>query len=168
MIYVSLGDTNQAMNWLETGYEERFNPGVLLAGLRSSPLRLALPKPCAPRWPAPVRYALPCAVGPESAERPSITAALPNYLQRSINSGGINPTAERLWTARHPCRFWRATTAFGSASGQVLDPAKDGKDDFLLHVGMHLGGHGADCSMRACARRIGARFRGGRAHSSPG
>ena len=30
MIYASLGDTNQAMNWLEKGYEERFNPGVLL------------------------------------------------------------------------------------------------------------------------------------------
>jgi len=30
MIYVSLGDTDQAMNWLEKGYEERFNPGVLL------------------------------------------------------------------------------------------------------------------------------------------
>jgi TolB-like protein/DNA-binding winged helix-turn-helix (wHTH) protein/Flp pilus assembly protein TadD len=29
-IYASLGDTNQAMNWLEKGYEERFNPGVLL------------------------------------------------------------------------------------------------------------------------------------------
>jgi TolB-like protein/DNA-binding winged helix-turn-helix (wHTH) protein/Flp pilus assembly protein TadD len=29
-IYVSLGDTDQAMNWLEKGYEERFNPGVLL------------------------------------------------------------------------------------------------------------------------------------------
>jgi TolB-like protein/DNA-binding winged helix-turn-helix (wHTH) protein/tetratricopeptide (TPR) repeat protein len=30
MVYVSLGDTEQAMNWLEKGYEERFNPGVLL------------------------------------------------------------------------------------------------------------------------------------------
>jgi Flp pilus assembly protein TadD len=30
MIYASLGDTDQAMNWLEKGYEERFNPGVLL------------------------------------------------------------------------------------------------------------------------------------------
>ena len=30
IIYVSLGDTDQAMNWLEKGYEERFNPGVLL------------------------------------------------------------------------------------------------------------------------------------------
>jgi hypothetical protein len=30
MIYASLGDTTQAMNWLEKGYEERFNPGVLL------------------------------------------------------------------------------------------------------------------------------------------
>jgi tetratricopeptide (TPR) repeat protein len=30
MIYASLGDTDQAMNWLERGYEERFNPGVLL------------------------------------------------------------------------------------------------------------------------------------------
>jgi len=29
-IYVSLGDTNQAMNWLEKGYSERFNPGVLI------------------------------------------------------------------------------------------------------------------------------------------
>jgi TolB-like protein/DNA-binding winged helix-turn-helix (wHTH) protein/Flp pilus assembly protein TadD len=30
MIYASLGDKVQAMNWLEKGYEERFNPGVLL------------------------------------------------------------------------------------------------------------------------------------------
>ena len=41
MIYASLGDTDQAMNWLEKGYEERFNPGVLLRPgfdpLRSNP-----------------------------------------------------------------------------------------------------------------------------------
>ncbi len=30
MIYASLGDSDKAMNWLEKGYEERFNPGVLL------------------------------------------------------------------------------------------------------------------------------------------
>jgi TolB-like protein/DNA-binding winged helix-turn-helix (wHTH) protein/Flp pilus assembly protein TadD len=30
MIYASLGDMDQAMNWLEKGYDERFNPGVLL------------------------------------------------------------------------------------------------------------------------------------------
>jgi tetratricopeptide (TPR) repeat protein len=30
VIYASLGDTDQAMNWLEKGYDERFNPGVLL------------------------------------------------------------------------------------------------------------------------------------------
>jgi hypothetical protein len=30
MIYASLGDADQAMNWLEKGYEDRFNPGVLL------------------------------------------------------------------------------------------------------------------------------------------
>jgi len=30
MIYASLGDKDQAMIWLEKGYEERFNPGVLL------------------------------------------------------------------------------------------------------------------------------------------
>jgi TolB-like protein/DNA-binding winged helix-turn-helix (wHTH) protein/Flp pilus assembly protein TadD len=29
-IYISLGDTNEAMNWLEKGYAERFNPGVLI------------------------------------------------------------------------------------------------------------------------------------------
>jgi len=41
VIYVSLGDTDQAMNWLEKGYDERFNPGVLLRPgfdpLRSDP-----------------------------------------------------------------------------------------------------------------------------------
>jgi TolB-like protein/DNA-binding winged helix-turn-helix (wHTH) protein/Flp pilus assembly protein TadD len=41
MIYTSLGDADQAMNWLEKGYEERFNPGVLLRPgfdpLRSDP-----------------------------------------------------------------------------------------------------------------------------------
>jgi predicted Zn-dependent protease len=30
MIYASLGDIDQATNWLEKGYKERFNPGVLL------------------------------------------------------------------------------------------------------------------------------------------
>jgi len=41
VIYASLGDTDQAMNWLEKGFEERFNPGVLLRPgfdpLRSDP-----------------------------------------------------------------------------------------------------------------------------------
>src|SRR6204780_2322500 len=41
VIYVSLGDTDHAMNWLEKGYDERFNPGVLLRPgfdpLRSDP-----------------------------------------------------------------------------------------------------------------------------------
>jgi hypothetical protein len=29
-VYASLGDTDQAMTWLQKGYEERFNPSVLL------------------------------------------------------------------------------------------------------------------------------------------
>jgi TolB-like protein/DNA-binding winged helix-turn-helix (wHTH) protein/tetratricopeptide (TPR) repeat protein len=41
MIYAALGDTDQAMSWLEKGYEERFNPGVLMRPgfdpLRSDP-----------------------------------------------------------------------------------------------------------------------------------
>ena len=41
VIYASLGDTDQAMSWLQKGYEERFNPGVLLRPgfdpLRSDP-----------------------------------------------------------------------------------------------------------------------------------
>jgi len=41
VIYASLGDTDQAMKWLERGYEERFNPGVLIRPgfdlLRSDP-----------------------------------------------------------------------------------------------------------------------------------
>ena len=41
MIYASLGDRDEAMNWLEKAYEERFNPGVLLRPgfdpLRSDP-----------------------------------------------------------------------------------------------------------------------------------
>jgi len=40
-IYASLGDTDQAMTWLEKGYDERFNPSVLLRPgfdpLRSDP-----------------------------------------------------------------------------------------------------------------------------------
>jgi hypothetical protein len=40
-IYVALGDTDQAMNWLEKCYEERFNPSALLRPsfdpLRSDP-----------------------------------------------------------------------------------------------------------------------------------
>jgi TolB-like protein/DNA-binding winged helix-turn-helix (wHTH) protein/Flp pilus assembly protein TadD len=30
MVYAALGEKAQAMNWLERGYDERFNPGVLL------------------------------------------------------------------------------------------------------------------------------------------
>src|SRR5260370_29585562 len=30
VIYAALGDREQALNWLERGYEERFNHGVLL------------------------------------------------------------------------------------------------------------------------------------------
>jgi tetratricopeptide (TPR) repeat protein len=30
MVYTALGDKDQAMAWLEKGYQERFNPGVLL------------------------------------------------------------------------------------------------------------------------------------------
>jgi TolB-like protein/DNA-binding winged helix-turn-helix (wHTH) protein/Flp pilus assembly protein TadD len=41
MIYASLGDADQAMNWLEKSYEDRFNPSVLLRPgfdpLRSDP-----------------------------------------------------------------------------------------------------------------------------------
>ena len=41
VIYVALGDTDQAITWLKKGYEERFNPGVLLRPgfdpLRSDP-----------------------------------------------------------------------------------------------------------------------------------
>ena len=41
VIYAALGDKNQAMSWVEKGYEERFNPGVLLRPgfdpLRSEP-----------------------------------------------------------------------------------------------------------------------------------
>jgi len=41
VIYTSLGDSDQAMSWLEKSYEERFNPGVLLRPgfdpLRSDP-----------------------------------------------------------------------------------------------------------------------------------
>jgi TolB-like protein/Tfp pilus assembly protein PilF len=41
VIYAALGDTDQAMIWLAKGYEERFNPGVLLRPgfdpLRSDP-----------------------------------------------------------------------------------------------------------------------------------
>jgi tetratricopeptide (TPR) repeat protein len=55
VIYAALGDTEQAMNWLEKGYQERFNPGVLLRPgfdpLRSDPRfqalvrRIGLPRP---------------------------------------------------------------------------------------------------------------------------
>jgi tetratricopeptide (TPR) repeat protein len=41
MVYTALGDKNQAMAWLEKGYQERFNPGVLVRPcfdqLRSDP-----------------------------------------------------------------------------------------------------------------------------------
>jgi Flp pilus assembly protein TadD len=30
VVYAALGDKDQAMNWLGKGYQERFNPGVLL------------------------------------------------------------------------------------------------------------------------------------------
>jgi hypothetical protein len=41
MIYASMGDSDQAMYWLERAYKERFNPSVLLRSgfdpLRSDP-----------------------------------------------------------------------------------------------------------------------------------
>ena len=41
MIYASMGDHDQAMQWLERAYEERFNPSILLRSgfgpLRSDP-----------------------------------------------------------------------------------------------------------------------------------
>ena len=41
LIYASMGDNEQAMNWLERAYEERFNPSILLRSgfrpLRSDP-----------------------------------------------------------------------------------------------------------------------------------
>jgi hypothetical protein len=30
MIYAALGDADQAMNWLDKAYDDRFNPSVLL------------------------------------------------------------------------------------------------------------------------------------------
>jgi len=54
MVYAALGDKDQAMHWLESGYEQRFNPGVLLRPgfdpLRSDPrfqdlvLRIGFPR----------------------------------------------------------------------------------------------------------------------------
>jgi Flp pilus assembly protein TadD len=45
-VYTALGDKTQAMAWLEKGYEDRFNPGVLLRPafdpLRSDPRFKAL------------------------------------------------------------------------------------------------------------------------------
>jgi Flp pilus assembly protein TadD len=45
-VYTALGDKDQAMAWLEKGYEDRFNPGVLLRPgfdpLRSDPRFKAL------------------------------------------------------------------------------------------------------------------------------
>jgi tetratricopeptide (TPR) repeat protein len=45
-IYAALGDSDQAITWLEKGYAERFNPGVLLRPgfdpLRSDPRFQAL------------------------------------------------------------------------------------------------------------------------------
>ena len=59
MIYASLGNTDQTMNWLEKGFEERFNPGVLLR-LGFDPLRSdhCFPKPSAPHWPSRVKSAV--------------------------------------------------------------------------------------------------------------
>src|ERR1700740_1284337 len=41
VVYAALGDRDQAMNWLQQGYEGRFNPSVLLRpgfdSLRSDP-----------------------------------------------------------------------------------------------------------------------------------
>ena len=83
------------------------------------------------------------------------------------NSGGINPTLSGYELRGEPAVLWRATGACGRASGQVLNQTKDGNDDFLFHVGMRLGSHGPDCSMRTRASCLGARLRGGRARNSP-
>ena len=46
MIYAALGQNDEAMKWLQKGYDERFNPGVLLRpgfdSLRSDPRFAAL------------------------------------------------------------------------------------------------------------------------------
>jgi len=63
--------------------------------------------------------------------------------------------------------FLASNDSLWQCSGQVLDRTKDETDDFLFRVGMHMGSDGADCSMGVCARYLGARIRGGRAHYSP-
>ncbi len=53
-IYVSLGDKDEAMNWLEKGYAERFNPGVLIRpafSILSAPIRAFETLPTAQAYP---------------------------------------------------------------------------------------------------------------------
>jgi tetratricopeptide (TPR) repeat protein len=55
LIYASMGDNEQAMNWLERAYEERFNPSILLRSgfhpLRSDPrFEDLLRRVGLPRW----------------------------------------------------------------------------------------------------------------------
>jgi TolB-like protein/DNA-binding winged helix-turn-helix (wHTH) protein/Tfp pilus assembly protein PilF len=64
MVYTALGDKDQAMRWLEKGYEERVNPGVLLRPcfdpLRSDPRfqalvrRIGLPSQNSRGYPKPL------------------------------------------------------------------------------------------------------------------
>jgi len=51
-------DTDQAMNWLEKRLRGAIQSGrPAAAGLRSSPLRSAIPESCAPHWPTRMRFA---------------------------------------------------------------------------------------------------------------
>jgi hypothetical protein len=51
MVYAALGDKAQAMAWLDRGYRERFNPGVLLRpGFDSLRVRPRIPRPGESRW----------------------------------------------------------------------------------------------------------------------
>jgi hypothetical protein len=55
VIYAALGNSDQAMSWLEKSYEERFNSGVLApANSRSSALRRSVSRSYAARRPQPV------------------------------------------------------------------------------------------------------------------
>jgi TolB-like protein/Tfp pilus assembly protein PilF len=84
MMYVGLGDKDQAMKWLEKAYLEHFNPSILLrpASTPYAPIRVSKTLCTALAYLS--KICLPCAVGPEPLSPTIHRSPLPflNYLRR--------------------------------------------------------------------------------------
>jgi len=89
-IYASPRDTDQAMNWLEKAYEERFNPGVLIRPgfdpLRSDPRFEDLLR----------RVGLPRRTGQFADGEGHTCRTRKNGLSSRVPGSGVNPEADPI------------------------------------------------------------------------